>query len=152
MSLLTAFVPTTKTFALYNNTYCGKATPPVDSRGFGYEGVGATAAPGMLAGARNNLVFCSSSPCEGYLVHKGPTGSDVAGTYTNVDYNWRWNITTGPYYPSGTAYSPNPPGAHDTTGDPHRGSGIPDRGQMQSRPLLLTDIVAKFAKMNDDTG
>jgi hypothetical protein len=151
-SLSSQVTNSTKKFRLLNNTYCGKDNGS-DARGFGYETAGNPQA-GFLDAARNNIVFCATNvAC--YLVHKGPTGTDVAGTYQNVDYNWKWNVATGPYLNVGPAYSPNPPGAHDSTGDPQfvQQRHFLDWGQMLKPAITSwTDIVAEFAKMNDDTG
>jgi uncharacterized repeat protein (TIGR01451 family) len=160
MSLSSTAVPTLKTFSLLNNTYCGKDDGQGSARGFGFEDGDPTSGPhssaaGMLASARNNLVFCgTNAPC--YLVHKGPTATEAAGTYQNVDYNWKWNVSVGPYFGApGTGYSPNPPGAHDTAGDPQFVQqrhflewGLSLDGTITS----WTDIVSRFAKMNDDSG
>jgi hypothetical protein len=157
MSLLNLGIASVRTTAMYNNTYCGKDDGAGSARGFGFEMAG-TAPVSMLAAARNNIVFCAtSSPC--FLVHQGPTGTDSVGTYANVDYNWKWNVSTGPYFQlSGTpytSYNPNPPGAHDSTGDPRfvQQRHFLDWGQMLKPSITTwTDIVAEFAKMNDDTG
>ena len=152
-SLSSQVTGTLKKFRLLNNTYCGKDDGQGSARGFGYETAGNPQA-GLLDAARNNIVFCATNvAC--YLVHKGPTGTDVAGTYQNVDYNWKWNVATGPYLNVGTAYSPNPPGAHDSTGDPQfvQQRHFLDWGKMLKPSIVTwTDIVAEFAKMNDDTG
>jgi hypothetical protein len=145
-----------KTFALYNNTYCGKDDGS-DGRGFAFESAG-TEPVGTLAAARNNIVFCATNvAC--YLVHQGPTGTASTGTFANVDYNWKWNVATGPYYQKTgtpfTDYSPNPPGAHDSSGDPQfvQQRHFLDWGQLLKPSISTwTDIVAEFAKMNDDTG
>ena len=147
------------TYSLQNNTYCGKDDQPLtggvgDSRGFGFE-LAYAAPTGMLASARNNLVYCATNvPC--YLVHRGPTGTNSTGTYQDVDYNWKWNVSAGPYLDYGTdAYSPNPPGAHDSSGDPQF---VEQRHFLEwgrtLKPSIASwsDIVAEFAKMNDDTG
>jgi hypothetical protein len=157
MSMLNMQTDTPRTFAVYNNTYCGKDDGAGSARGFGFE-IAGTANPGLLAAARNNIVFCAT-PSACYLVHQGPTGTDSVGTYANVDYNWRWNVATGPYFQmSGTpytSYNPNPPGAHDSSGDPQfvQQRHFLDWGQMLKPSISTwTDIVAEFAKMNDDTG
>jgi hypothetical protein len=141
-----------KRIQLLNNTYCGKDDGG-DGRGFGFE-VGGTELPGSLAACRNNIVFCATNvAC--YLVHQGPTGTASTGTFANVDYNWRWNVATGPYLNVGTQYSPNPPGAHDSSGDPQfvQQRHFLDWGQMLKSAISnWTDIVAEFAKMNDDVG
>jgi hypothetical protein len=157
MSLQEVTLPSSRTFALLNNTYCGKDDGAGSARGFGFE-VAGTAPVGLLAAARNNIVFCATNvAC--YLVHQGPTGTDSVGTYQNVDYNWKWNVSTGPYFQmSGTpytSYNPNPPGAHDSSGDPQfvQQRHFLDWGQMLKPSISTwTDIVAEFAKMNDDTG
>jgi hypothetical protein len=157
MSLLNMPTNTTRTFEMRNNTYCGKDDGAGSARGFGFE-IAGTAPPGLLAAARNNIVFCAT-PSACYLVHQGPTGTDSVGTYANVDYNWRWNVATGPYYQKSgtpyTSYNPNPPGAHDSSGDPQfvQQRHFLDWGQML-KPSISTwsDIVAEFAKMNDDVG
>jgi hypothetical protein len=160
MSLSSTGVPTSKAFSLLNNTYCGKDDGQGSARGFGFEDGDPSSGPhssaaGMLASARNNIVFCATNvPC--YLVHKGPTGTEAAGTYQNVDYNWRWNVSTGPYFGApGTGYSPNPPGTHDATGDPQfvQQRHFLDWGQMLDPAISSwSDIVSRLAKMNDDTG
>jgi hypothetical protein len=157
MSLLNMPSTTPHTFEMRNNTYCGKDDGAGSARGFGFE-IAGTAPVGMLAAARNNIVFCAT-PSACYLVHQGPTGTDSVGTYANVDYNWKWNVATGPYYQKSgtpyTSYNPNPPGAHDSSGDPQfvQQRHFLDWGQML-KPSISTwsDIVAEFAKMNDDTG
>jgi hypothetical protein len=53
------------------------------------------------------------------------------------------------------AYSPNPPGAHDSSGDPQfvRQRHFLDWGQMLDPTISSwTDIVSRFSKMNDDVG
>src|ERR1019366_4996703 len=157
MSLLNMATTTTRTFEMRNNTYCGKDDGAGSARGFGFE-IAGTAPVGMLAAARNNIVFCAT-PSACYLVHQGPTGTDSVGTYANVDYNWKWNVATGPYYQKSgtpyTSYNPNPPGAHDSSGDPQfvQQRHFLDWGQMLNPSITTwTDIVAEFAKMNDDTG
>jgi hypothetical protein len=145
------------TYAMYNNTYCGKDDGVGSARGFGYEDVstGHSTAPGMLTVAKNNIVFCATNvAC--YLIHKGPTGTETAGTYLIVDYNWKWNVATGPYLGApGAGYNPSTPGVHDSTGDPQfvQQRHFLDWGQMLKPSISTwTDIVAEFAKMNDDTG
>src|ERR1019366_2376128 len=98
-SLSSQVTSSTKKFRLLNNTYCGKDDGAGSARGFGYENPGGSdpqyPQPDFLDAARNNIVFCATNvAC--YLVHKGPTGVDVAGTYQNVDYNWKWNVASGP--------------------------------------------------------
>src|ERR1019366_2326661 len=157
MSMLNMPSTSAHIFEMDNNTYCGKDDGVGSARGFGFE-IAGTAPVSMLAAARNNIVFCAtSSPC--FLVHQGPTGTDSVGTYANVDYNWKWNVSTGPYFQlSGTpytSYNPNPPGAHDSAGDPRfvQQRHFLDWGQMLKPSITTwTDIVAEFAKMNDDTG
>jgi hypothetical protein len=54
-----------------------------------------------------------------------------------------------------TAYSPNPPGAHDSSGDPQfvQQRHFLDWGQMLDPSISSwTDIVSRFSKMNDDDG
>jgi hypothetical protein len=152
-SLSSQVTSSTKKFRLLQNTYCGKDDGQGSARGFGYELPG-TAPTDFLDSARNNIVFCATNvAC--YLVHKGPTGTDSAGTYQNVDYNWKWNVATGPYLNVGTAYSPNPPGAHDSSGDPQfvQQRHFLDWGQMLDPAISSwTDIVSRFSKMNDDVG
>jgi hypothetical protein len=148
-----------ETIVLQNNTYCGRDDGSGVARGFGYESSNGnstdTPQAGFLASARNNIVWSPVSAAA-YLVHKGPTGAVGVGDFTNVDYNWKWNVSSGPYLgaPS-TEYSPNPPGAHDSSGDPRfvQQRHFLDWGQML-KPTISTwsDIVAEFAKMNDDTG
>ncbi len=152
-SLSSQVVTSVKKFRLLNNTYCGKDDGQGSARGFGYE-VAGTAPVGFLAAAKNNIVFCDTNvAC--YLVHKGPTGTDSVGTYQDVDYNWKWNVATGPYLNVGPAYSPNPPGAHDSSGDPQfvQQRHFLDWGQMLDPAISSwTDIVSRFSKMNDDVG
>ena len=152
-SLSSQITSSIKKFRLLQNTYCGKDDGQGSARGFGYETAGA-APTDFLDSARNNIVFCATNvAC--YLVHKGPTGTDSAGTYQNVDYNWKWNVATGPYLNVGTAYSPNPPGAHDSSGDPQfvQQRHFLDWGQMLDPAISSwTDIVSRFSKMNDDVG
>ena len=152
-SLSSQVTSSIKKFILTQNTYCGKDDGQGSARGFGYE-VPGTAPVGFLTAAKNNIVFCATNvAC--YLVHKGPTGTDSVGTYQNVDYNWKWNVATGPYLNIGTAYSPNPPGVHDSSGDPQfvQQRHFLDWGQMLKASISTwTDIVAEFAKMNDDVG
>ena len=157
MSLQEVTLPSSKTYALLNNTYCGKDDGAGSARGFGFE-VAGTAAVGLLAAAKNNIVFCATNAAC-YLVHQGPTGTDSAGTYQNVDYNWKWNVATGPYFQKAgtpyTSYNPNPPGAHDSSGDPQfvQQRHFLDWGQMLKPSISnWTDIAVEFAKMNDDTG
>ena len=145
------------TYAMYNNTYCGKDDGAGSARGFGYEDVGSghSTAPGMLTVAKNNIVFCATNvAC--YLIHKGPTGTETAGTYLTVDYNWKWNVATGPYLGApGAGYNPSTPGVHDSTGDPQfvQQRHFLDWCQMLKPSIASwTDCVAQFAKMNDDTG
>ena len=145
-----------KTFLLTNNTYCGKYTAnDGTSRGFGFE-LAYTAPAGMLAGLRNNIVFSNTPADVAYIVHTGATGTPSAGTFANVDYNWKWNVGTGPYqYAPNAYYAPNPPGSHDSTGDPQfvQQRHFLDWCQMlQPSITSWTDCVAQFAKMNDDTG
>jgi hypothetical protein len=144
------------TYAMYNNTYCGKDDGE-NARGFGYEDVltGHSTAPGMLTVAKNNIVFCATNvAC--YLIHRGPTGTETAGTYLTVDYNWKWNVATGPYLGApGAGYNPSTPGVHDSSGDPQfvQQRHFLDWGQMLKPSISTwTDIVAEFAKMNDDSG
>ena len=158
MSIFNMPTSSLHTWAMYNNTYCGKEDSAGSARGFGFE-VAGTAPAGMLAGAKDNLVFCATSGCAGYLVHQGPTGTDSVGTYQNVDYNWKWNITTGPYFQASgtpyTSYNPNPPGAHDSSGDPQFLQQRHFLDWCQSLDGTITNwtgCVAKFATMNDDTG
>ena len=80
----------------------------------------------------------------------------MAGIYHGADYNWKWNVATGPYYGIAADYTlPAPPGSHDSSGDPQflQQRHFLDWGQML-KPSISTwsDIVAEFAKMNDDTG
>jgi hypothetical protein len=72
-----------------------------------------------------------------------------------VDYNWKWNVASGPYLNVGPAYSPNPPGPHDSSGDPRfvQQRHFLDWGQMLDPAISSwTDIVSRFSKMNDDSG
>ncbi len=134
------------------NTICGKEPPSLQGVGMSAEITNVVA--GQNAGTRNNIVFCATNTnC--YLVHKGPTGTPAAGAYANVDYNWKWNVSVGPYLNVGAMYSPNPPGAHDSSGDPQfvQQRHFLDWGQMLKPSISTwTDIVAEFAKMNDDVG
>jgi hypothetical protein len=145
-----------KTFFLNNNTYCGKYTAnDGTSRGFGFE-LAYTAPAGMLQGLRNNIVFSNTPSDVAYIVHTGATGTPGAGTFANVDYNWKWNVGTGPYqYAPNAYYAPNPPGSHDSTGDPQfvQQRHFLDWCQMLKPAIgTWTDCVAEFAKMNDDSG
>jgi hypothetical protein len=157
MSIFNMSVASVHTWAMYNNTYCGAEDAAGSARGFGFE-VAGTAPVGMLAGARNNIVFCATGvPC--YLIHQGPTGTDSVGTYQKVDYNWQWNVSAGPYYQQSgtpyTSYNPNPPGAHDSTGNPQfvQQRHFLDWGQLLDPAITSwTDIVTRFSHMNDDSG
>jgi hypothetical protein len=110
----------------------------------------------MLQGLRNNIVFSNTPADAAYIVHDGATGTPGTGTFANVDYNWKWNVGTVPYqFAPNAYYSPNPPGAHDSSGDPQfvQQRHFLDWGQMLKPSIASwSDIVAEFAKMNDDTG
>jgi hypothetical protein len=139
------------------NTICGHDGGNGTGIGFSLETW--TGAAGLLRSAKNNIVYSATS-AESYLVRQGPSlggpASPVNGIYNGVDYNWKWNVSTGPYYGASALYtSPSPPGTHDSSGDPQfvRQRHFLDWGQMLKPTISTwTDIVAEFARMNDDVG
>ena len=139
------------------NTICGKDGG--DGTGMGASLEVWAGAAGLFNAIKNNITYsATNSPT--YLVRQGPSlggpPDPVAGVYNGVDYNWKWNVATGPYYGIAADYaSPAPPGAHDSSGDPQfvQQRHFLDWGQMLKPSISTwTDIVAEFAKMNDDVG
>jgi hypothetical protein len=144
-------------FVMTQNTICGHDGG--DATGIGFSLETWAGAAGLLSSAKNNIVYSATSAIT-YLVRQGPSlggpANPVNGTYNGVDYNWKWNVSTGPYYGADALYtSPSPPGTHDSSGDPRfvQQRHFLDWGQML-KPSISTwaDIVVEFAKMNDDTG
>lgn len=144
---------TTGHVEMAQNTICGR--DPGASQGVGFSFEAWNGAAGLLSFAKNNIVYCATSTAC-YLVREGPAVTPVSGVYNGVDYNWRWNVATGPYYGANALYtSPSPPGTHDTTGDPQfvAQRHFLDWGQSIDGTITTwTQIVAKMAAMNDDAG
>ena len=139
------------------NTICGHDGGNATGMGFSLE-VWAGAS-GLFSSIKDNLVYAASNTTT-YLVRQGPTlggpPDPVAGTFNGVDYNWKWNVSTGPYYGISADYtSPSPPGTHDSSGDPlFMGQRhFLDWAQMLD-PTVTTwaDVVSRFSHMNDDSG
>jgi hypothetical protein len=135
------------------NTICGKEPPSAQGVGFSYETWNGAA--GLLSSAKNNIVYCATNTnC--YLIKQGPGTTPVNGVYNGVDYNWKWNVSAGPYYGSNAFYtSPSPPGTHDSAGDPQfvQQRHFLDWGRSLDGTITTwTQIVAQMAKMNDDAG
>ena len=144
---------TSGSVVMTQNTICGK--DPGNNQGVGFSFEIWDPVAGVLRSATDNLVFCATNTAC-YLVRPGPIGTPANGAYNGVDYNWRWNVSTGPYYGASAHYtSPSPPGAHDSSGDPRfvQQRHFLDWGQMLDPTISTwTDIVSRLSKMNDEVG
>ncbi len=114
-----------------------------------------TGKAGMFVAVQDMLWYRATSG-DGWGIFQ-VNASLTNGTYTNVDYNCKVNLTTDGYQPADVAFAtPSPPGTHDFTTDPVFVD--PTRNFLtwgQSVDGAITtrqQIIDELMKRNDDAG
>lgn len=114
-----------------------------------------TGGAGVFTAISNNIFWRASSG-SGWAVYDFTSTVDN-GTFTNVDYNCRYNSTDDGYQPADAKFTtPSPPGAHDITTNPDFFDATRNFltwGQsINSSLTTIAQVMAEVFKSNDDTG
>jgi len=114
-----------------------------------------TGGAGVFTAIRNNI-FWKSSAGSAWAVYDF-SGTVDNGTFTNVNYNCRYNSTDDAYQPADAKFtSPSPPGTNDITSNPNFVDSTRDFlswGQSISGSLTtIADVMTEVFKSNDDSG